>query len=106
MRRQSLILLSLISFPVFFERNVSRNCKVDVILKTSEFSHPPRDHGEAITMGTRYPRPTGLSRASFLFKSLRPNSSCIVTYSSEVSIPLETFPLSASLGFGATKGGT
>ena len=42
------------------KRGGFRGTKVDVIV--DEQTQPPRLHGEAMIMGTRYPRPIGLSR--------------------------------------------
>src|SRR5690554_7462578 len=55
-RRQGLILDSKIFFPVFLERNTSKNLMVEVISHTWEFTHPPLLHGEATIKGTRNPK--------------------------------------------------
>src|ERR1700759_1925944 len=62
--RQSLMLVSVIFFPVFLVKKCSRNWRVEVWSNTSEFTYPPLLHGEAITSGTRKPRPMEHSRSN------------------------------------------
>ncbi len=52
-RRQELMLVSLIGFPVFLVRYVSRNMSTEVLSSTSEQTQPPRLQGEATSSGTR-----------------------------------------------------
>src|ERR1700712_2989763 len=63
-RRQSLMFGSCTFFPVFLLKKSSKNCRVEVWSNTSEFTQPPRLHGDAITNGTRKPRPIALSRSN------------------------------------------
>src|SRR5690606_25440398 len=95
---------SSIFFPVLRERNFSMNIIVDVMSHTSEFTQPPRDQGDAMISGTRYPSPTGLVRE---LSGLKPSliSSSIVTNSPVTSSPGETLPFSELCGLGATNGG-
>src|SRR5690606_32563001 len=96
-RRQVLILDSKIFFPVFLERNTSKNLMVEVMSHTWEITHPPLLHGEATIRGTRNPKPTGASRD---LSGAKPAciSSSKVTNSPSVPRPDETFPLPGSWG--------
>src|SRR5690606_16855246 len=101
---QELMLVSLISFPVFLERKCSINWMVEVISQTSEFTQPPRDQGEATISGTLNPRPTGLvldreaSKPEAISSSRRTNSPAVLRDS-------EIFPVELSDISGAVKGG-
>src|SRR5882672_4302618 len=103
-RRQAVMLVSVIFFPVLCDRNFSRNCRIDVWSNTCEHTAPPRLQGEAITSGTRNPRPMELSRLSLA--GLCFNSCVIVTYSAVASMPGDILPVLSLVGCGGTKGGT
>ena len=103
-RRQVEILVSLIGFPVLCCRKCSMNCRMEVWSHTCEFTYPPRLQGDAITSGTRYPNPIGLSRISSAPRYFFACSSSRVTYSRPVSIPADTLPVPGLCG--AVNGGT
>src|SRR5277367_3678697 len=106
-RRQALILVSRIGRPVLLVRNFSMNCRMDVWSNTCEHTYPPRLQGDAITSGTRKPRPIGPGRPRQAGSLFRISASCSAdTYSTDVSIPAETLPVSGRSCCGGTNGGT
>src|SRR5699024_7024901 len=102
---QALMLSTLIGFFFLWERNFSKNIRIEVLSDNCEFTFPPRLQGEATTKGIRYPIPIGLLRPGSFGFPFKFFTSVLVTYSTEGSIPSEQKPELLSSGSGAVKGG-
>src|SRR5699024_7983351 len=104
-RLQEEMLSSCILRLNFLFTKCSMKRMVEVMSHISEFTHPPFVQGEAMTMGTLYPRPTGPAVA-YLGSTPDAISCSLVTYSVVQSKSGVVFPVDSSFGFGATNGGT
>src|SRR4051812_39494689 len=97
--RHCVIFSSMIFLLNFRSTKFSRNCSDEVWSKISELTNPPRVHGDAMIIGTRYPSPIEPSRS--LLSDID-GLVCWVLVAKSIfgSMPAETLPVFSLYGFG------